>query len=102
MTAHFIDVGQAHSTLLEFSCGAMLIDAGTKDDEHEEELLEYLDEFFDRRTDLDRTLDSILITHDHLDHTRSGSGRLVRMAGSSPPSRSAIRGNWRLIFFRNT
>ena len=71
MTAHFIDVGQAHATLLEFSCGAMLIDAGTQDDEHETKLLAFLEAFFTRRSDLNRTLDSILITHNHLDHTRS-------------------------------
>ena len=71
MTAHFIDVGQAHATLLEFPCGAMLIDAGTQDDEHETKLLNYLRAFFTRRADLNRTLDSILVTHNHLDHTRS-------------------------------
>jgi competence protein ComEC len=71
MTAHFIDVGQAHATLLEFSCGAILIDAGTQDDEHETKLLAFLEAFFTRRADLNRTLDSIIITHNHLDHTRS-------------------------------
>ena len=70
MTAHFIDVGQAHATLLEFPCGAMLVDAGA-DDEHENALVEYLKSFFDRRTDLNRTLDVVLITHNHIDHTRS-------------------------------
>ena len=28
MKAHFIDVGQANATLLEFKCGVVLIDAG--------------------------------------------------------------------------
>jgi beta-lactamase superfamily II metal-dependent hydrolase len=53
MTAHFIDVGQAHATLLEFPCGAMLIDAGTQDDEHETKLLNYLRACFTRRADFE-------------------------------------------------
>ncbi len=69
MYAHYINVGQADCTLLEFPCGAMLIDAGSQDDAHAEDLLDYLDEFFDRRDDLDRTLKSIVITHPHVDHT---------------------------------
>jgi beta-lactamase superfamily II metal-dependent hydrolase len=28
MRAHYVNVGQANATLLEFSCGAILIDAG--------------------------------------------------------------------------
>jgi len=28
MMAHFIDVGQANATLLEFPCGVVLVDAG--------------------------------------------------------------------------
>ena len=32
MKAHFIDVGQANATLLEFKCGVVLIDAGAQDD----------------------------------------------------------------------
>lgn len=71
MTAHFIDVGQADATLLEFSCGAMLIDAGSQDGAHTTALKNYLVEFFDRRSDLDRTLELILITHNHIDHTRA-------------------------------
>ena len=31
MTAHFINIGQGESVLLEFSCGGMLIDAGAQD-----------------------------------------------------------------------
>ena len=69
MRAHFVPVGQAHATLLEFSCGAMLIDAGAQDEETKGQLLDYLDRFFVNRPDLHRTLDLILITHNHIDHT---------------------------------
>lgn len=71
MTAHFVDVGQGLSVLLEFPCGALLIDAGAADDEHVDELLDYLGEFFDRRTDLNRTIATVFITHPHIDHTRA-------------------------------
>lgn len=71
MQAHFLPVGQAHATLLEFPCGAALIDAGAQDDESVARLLAYLNEFFDRRTDLQRTLHLVLITHNHIDHTRA-------------------------------
>jgi competence protein ComEC len=71
MTAHFINVGQAHATLLEFQCGAMLVDIGSQDDDHTAALTAYLTAFFARRTDLSNTLESILITHNHIDHTRA-------------------------------
>jgi len=70
MTAHFIDVGQAEAVLLEFPRGAMLVDAGS-DEEHNDALVTNLTKFFQRRTDLDHTLDVVLITHNHIDHTRS-------------------------------
>jgi beta-lactamase superfamily II metal-dependent hydrolase len=69
MTAHFIKVGQADSTLLEFPCGAVLIDAGAQDDAFADHLLKYLDEFFDRRSDLTNTLSAVFVTHPHIDHT---------------------------------
>ena len=69
MFAHFIDVGQANATLLEFPCGAVLIDAGAADTADVSALINYLEAFFDRRTDLSRTLDLVLITHNHIDHT---------------------------------
>lgn len=71
MYVHYIDVGQADSALLEFSCGAILIDAGSQDDTYTDKLLSYLDSFFDKRNDLNSTLDAIMITHNHIDHTRA-------------------------------
>jgi len=72
MAAHFIDMGQADCTLLEFPCGAVIIDAGAQDDDvFVPRLIDYLEKFFQRRTDLHRTLDSIIITHNHIDHTRA-------------------------------
>jgi competence protein ComEC len=70
MEAHYIDVGQGASTLLEFPCGAILIDTGAADVEHVDALIDYLERFFARRTDLDRTISAMFITHPHLDHTR--------------------------------
>src|SRR4051794_32378866 len=56
MRAHFIDVGQGASTLLEFPCGAILIDTGGQDDDSSVALGRYLTEFFRRRPDLSNTL----------------------------------------------
>src|SRR4051794_29520640 len=68
MRAHFIDVGQGASTLLEFPCGAILIDAGGQDAAHTEALATYLREFFERRPDLQKTLNALVISHPHVDH----------------------------------
>jgi competence protein ComEC len=68
MTAHFIDIGQGQSVLLEFPCGAVLIDAGAQDAAARTRLVAYLNKFFARRADLHRTINTILITHDHIDH----------------------------------
>ncbi len=69
MYAHFIDVGQGDATLLEFSCGAVLIDAGGQDPITSDRLIGYLDNFFDRRPDLNQTISTIIVTHNHTDHT---------------------------------
>lgn len=69
MRAHFIDVGQGAATLLEFPCGAVLIDTGAQDQEHVDRLIAYLRTFFGRRVDLHSTLAEVLITHPHIDHT---------------------------------
>jgi competence protein ComEC len=68
MTAHFINIGQGESVLLEFPCGAMLIDAGAQDAAARTRLVAYLNKFFTRRADLHRTLNTILLTHDRIDH----------------------------------
>ena len=74
MKAHFIDLGQADATLLEFTCGVVLVDAGGQVQEHKKssaKLVSYLDDFFERRTDLNNTINTVLITHNHDDHTES-------------------------------
>src|SRR5579862_4109638 len=69
MRAHFIDVGQGASTLLEFPCGAVLIDTGAQDKNHVDNLIRYLDDFFARRPDLHETLAEVIVTHPHIDHS---------------------------------
>src|SRR5688500_5231659 len=70
MVAHYIDVGQGLSVLLEFPCGAVLVDTGAQDMEHVDYLSGYLREFFTRRADLKNTLNTLFISHPHVDHTR--------------------------------
>ena len=69
---HYIDVGQADAILLEFEQAAVMIDAGgeaTTSAEEKTHLINYLERFFARRTDLARTIHTIIISHPHLDHT---------------------------------
>ncbi len=69
---HYIDVGQAESILLEFDKAAVLIDAGgeqTNDAQQRTHLTNYLNTFFQGRTDLNRTIDTIIISHPHIDHS---------------------------------
>ena len=71
MRAHFLDMGQADATLLEFPCGAVLIDAGAQSADQVQRLTDHLQAFFARRPDLDETLDAVFVTHNHIDHTRA-------------------------------
>ena len=79
MLAHFIDVGQGDAVLLEFSCGAVLIDTGgeiTDEVLGRERLGEYLRGFFLRRPDLANTLKLVVLSHPHKDHTDGVSALL--------------------------
>jgi competence protein ComEC len=71
MAVHFIDVGQGAAAILEFSCGAMMIDVGGQSDIDSQRLVQYLDRFFQRRSDLNRTIRTLIISHNHIDHTRA-------------------------------
>lgn len=62
--------------MVEFQCGALLVDLGgetNKGFKGEERLISYLDQFFDRRTDLSKTFELLVITHPHIDHTTANS-----------------------------
>ncbi|MBT8492361.1 MAG: MBL fold metallo-hydrolase [Deltaproteobacteria bacterium] len=73
MTMHVLDIGQGLAVLLEFPCGAILIDTGGELNESFDSrraLERALTDFFARRPDLESSLDSLVITHPHIDHTR--------------------------------
>ncbi len=73
MRVHYIDVGQGSAVLLEFSCGTALIDTGGEKHagfDSTARLVAYLDAYFARRPDRDRTIDLLALTHAHIDHTR--------------------------------
>lgn len=69
MYVHYISVGQANCALLEFPCGAVLLDTGHYTNRLRDSLTNYLDAFFASRLDLDRTFNSVMISHNHADHT---------------------------------
>jgi competence protein ComEC len=75
ITAHYINVGQAASALVEFPSGAILIDAGGEDtgggNVYGAHLVQYLKTFFKDHPSLNDTLDAVIISHPHIDHTMS-------------------------------
>jgi competence protein ComEC len=83
MKLHVIDVGQGTALLLEFPCAAMLVDTGGEQNEQFDSvpvLIDYLERFFARRSDLHRTLALLVISHPHIDHTRGLEAVLARYA----------------------
>lgn len=109
VAVHYINVDQGSAALLEFPCGAILIDAGGRNSASTDHLVDYLDAFFARRTDLGGRLDAVFLTHNHDDHDRallrvgqtfrargyvhngqpstpsSGAGRMLAHAGTASP-----------------
>ena len=74
MKVHIIDVGQGSAALVEFSCGVILVDnGGEKNDlfDSTTKMDDYLTEFFTRRSDLNNTIDLLVLSHPHRDHTTS-------------------------------
>lgn len=74
LKVHIIDVGQAASALVELDHAAILIDAGgedTNDDRDATSIRDALTAFFARRTDLHNTLEAVIVSHPHLDHTKN-------------------------------
>jgi ribonuclease T2 len=73
MRVHIIDVGQAASALVELDHAAILIDAGGEDttpkDRDAKSIQDALTAFFARRTDLHNTIEAVIISHPHMDHT---------------------------------
>jgi len=72
MTAHFIDVGQGAATILEFSCGAVLIDSGGEQRngvfEGREKFEDYVRKFFTDRPQFEGKFGLIVLSHPHQDH----------------------------------
>ena len=65
LTVHYLDVEKCCCVLVRSGEHFMLIDAGSNDDVHEEETVEYL------KAKGVESLDYLLITHPHMDHIRS-------------------------------
>lgn len=95
IAVHYVNVDQGGAALVEFPCGAVLIDAGGRGRAAGDHLLQYLEDFFDRRTDLPRRLDAVFITHPHLDHN-AYLKRIVGEAGHGTYQVGAFIHNGRL------
>ena len=75
MRAHFIDMGQGLATILQFPKGIILIDAGSQilggTTESKDKVMAYLTDFFTKNPQYNWTIDAIIVTHNHQDHTGS-------------------------------
>ena len=71
MQVHYINVDQGAAALIEFPCAAIMIDAGGRTGADTAHILNYLQEFFARRTDLGGKIAAVFVTHTHIDHDLS-------------------------------
>jgi len=73
MFVHYIDMGQGLATLLQFPKGVVMIDAGSQiksgGDESREKVKDYLRKFFAKNSQYKKTINTIIVTHNHQDHT---------------------------------
>lgn len=71
MYLHLIDVGAGGATLLEFSCAAVLVNAGGRSDSDVGRLVRYLTRFFEARPDLNHALEAVIVTDPRSDYARA-------------------------------
>jgi len=99
MAIHNIDVGQGDAFLIEFACAAMLVDTGGERTEVEEGVTldgrdlfrDYVTRFFQRRPDLNRTFDLVVISHPHQDHAYGATWLAERVADTTPGQAITVR-----------
>jgi beta-lactamase superfamily II metal-dependent hydrolase len=104
MTAHFIDVGQGAATILEFSCGAVLIGSGGEQRdglfEGRQKFVDYVRQFFTDRPQLEGKFGLIVLSHPHLDHI-SFISSLKNSVGNYPTKAVVDNGDKPLLFSFN-
>jgi|RhiMethySRZTD1v2_1073278.scaffolds.fasta_scaffold649302_1 competence protein ComEC len=74
VSIHYINVGQAAAAIVDLKGAAIMIDAGgetTENNEYADHLIDYLNRFFQDRPQLNNTLNGIIISHPHIDHTKN-------------------------------
>ena len=76
VTVHYINVGQAAAALVEFDSGLIMIDAGGEDtsdrpsgEVYRQHLIDYINNVFTAHPSWDKTIEGLIISHPHTDHT---------------------------------
>src|SRR5258708_4992827 len=73
---HIVNVGQAAAAIVEFDKAVILIDAGGDEfaPAGAQNLKDALQEIFTARSELHNTLEAVIVSHPHTDHTRNLGG----------------------------